>query len=243
MALADNTNSTLQIIDPNQTTTLTLNDLMALPKTTVNAALFCYGKLVTSGDWSGVKISDLLSQVGVTSDVGSINFLASDGYTAAISIETAMRSDVIIAYALDGNSLTENLRLVIPGANGNLWIAMITALTLSATKISNDGSKDMGTTATNQYEYHGLTNATEQTSPSQPQAQATMPPENKPTIAPTATPANTTQTQPNQKATNQNSGLQSSSSPVEYVYLGLLGAAVAVFVVGFAVYRHKLIKV
>lgn len=102
-----------------------------MPQTTVQADLYCYGALVASGQWTGVKLSDLLNQVDADLNARSIIFTAKDGYTMTISIETAMRPDVIMAFEKDESQLIETYRLVIPLANGNMWIAMITYITLS----------------------------------------------------------------------------------------------------------------
>ncbi len=62
-----------------------------------------------------------------------------------------MRPDVIIAYELDGNPLKENLRLVLPGTSGNLWISMIASITLSSTQVSGGESLDAKSIIFNQY--------------------------------------------------------------------------------------------
>ena len=108
---------------------LTLEEIMAMPQTTVNAALYCYGDIVTSGDWTGVQLSLLLEMAEYNENAQSVKFDAEDGYSITILITEALREDVIIAYEKDGQP--ETLRLVIPGANGNLWISMINSLTLS----------------------------------------------------------------------------------------------------------------
>jgi DMSO/TMAO reductase YedYZ molybdopterin-dependent catalytic subunit len=113
------------------TLNLTLDDLAAMPKTTVNAILACYGQFVVSGDWTGVRLGLLLEQAGYNQGAESVDFYAQDGYQTNLPIETAMRQDVIVAYEKDGQPLTETLRLVIPGANGNLWIALITSISVS----------------------------------------------------------------------------------------------------------------
>ena len=109
--------------------TYTYDQLLAMPETNVAAAEYCYGGLVTSGTWGGVSLSYLLQQAGVDPTVASVDFLAADGY-AVIHQQEAMQSDVIIAYELGGMSLGETLRLVVPDENGNMWIAMITSITL-----------------------------------------------------------------------------------------------------------------
>lgn len=119
----------LQIIgEVNHPISLTLEELIAMPQTTVNAPLYCYDELVTSGDWTGVQLSFLLEMAEYNENAQSIQFDAEDGYSITILITEALREDVIIAYEKDDQP--ETLRLVIPGANGNLWISMINRLTL-----------------------------------------------------------------------------------------------------------------
>jgi len=113
----------------NHPISLTLHELIEMPQTTVNASLYCYGDLVTSGDWTGVQLSLLLEMAEYNENAQSIQFYAEDGYSITILITEALREDVIIAYDKDGQPIA--LRLVIPGANGNLWINMIESLILS----------------------------------------------------------------------------------------------------------------
>ena len=110
----------------------TSSQLLAMPKTIVNAELYCDGALVTYGNWGGVLVSYLLIQAGANaSEVGSIRFAASDGYQVTIPIKLAMDPEIIVAYEMDGQSLVEGLRLIIPGANGASWIAEIVSITVS----------------------------------------------------------------------------------------------------------------
>jgi hypothetical protein len=117
-----------------------LEDLVSMPQTTVNADLYCYGNLVTSGNWIGVKVSYLLEMAEYNEQAISVKFYAEDGYTINVPVEEALRDDVIIAYKKDGQLLPEALRLVIPDTNGNLWISMINQVTLSADVSSSSQS-------------------------------------------------------------------------------------------------------
>ena len=131
------TETALEIIgEVNYPISLTLEELIAMPQTTVNAPLYCYGELVTSGDWTGVQLSFLLEMAEYNENAQSIQFDAEDGYSITILIIEALREDVIIAYEKDGQP--ETLRLVIPGANGNLWISMINRLTLIKDAIATE---------------------------------------------------------------------------------------------------------
>jgi DMSO/TMAO reductase YedYZ molybdopterin-dependent catalytic subunit len=110
---------------------LTMDQLMAMSKTTVEAELYCEGIFVISGNWTGVKLSEILQIAGLTPQAESVVFSATDGYSVTIPLTDAMRDDVIIAYSLNNQILSEETRLVLPGANGASWIAMITSITVT----------------------------------------------------------------------------------------------------------------
>ncbi len=112
-------------------------ELFEMPKTVVYAELYCDGVLTTYGNWSGVLVSYLLAQAQATPEVGSMQFVASDGYRVAIPISLAIQPQIIIAYEKDGQPLIEGLRLIIPDANGASWIASITSITMSTSGADN----------------------------------------------------------------------------------------------------------
>jgi len=103
---------------------VTLQELITLPAISVPAVLFCYNTLVAAGVWTGPQLSLLLEMAEFDNETASVRFYADDGYVVSLTITQAMEEDVIIAYAIDDQPLPE-LRLVIPGENGALWIAMI----------------------------------------------------------------------------------------------------------------------
>jgi DMSO/TMAO reductase YedYZ molybdopterin-dependent catalytic subunit len=55
---------------------------------------------------------------------------ADDGYSTDLTIATAMREDIILAYERDGMPLSEGLRLVVPGKWGYKWISGLTHIEL-----------------------------------------------------------------------------------------------------------------
>ena len=196
-----------------------------MPKTTVNASLLCYSILVADGAWGGIKLSSLLNQAGLDPTVASVRFVATDGYTVSIPIGTAMRDDVIVAYELNGEPLSEGLRLVIPDSNGNIWISMITSITMDLAPINQASSLDTQVTMP---EYKTSPNPTEPpTQQATPQPTAST---SAATVKPTATPTNVTEKQSNQKASTPSTG------PVFYVTVGLVVAIVAA---SFVLYRFK----
>ncbi len=125
--------SNLEIINLTGTSiNLSQEDLQAIPTTTVYAELYCDGSLSTSGNWTGILLSDLLFKVQATPEVSSIQFIASDGYKVSIPIELAMHPQTIIAYQQNGRPLPEGLRLILAGYNGAAWISLITTMTMSS---------------------------------------------------------------------------------------------------------------
>jgi cell division septation protein DedD len=162
-----------------------------------------------------------------------VDLKASDGYVVSLPIATAMRSDVIVAYSLDGAPLGETLRLVVPSANGNIWISSITSIKMNNENILEGISGNPNLTALQQYQ--SSTNTTTQVSPTQPpKTQSTPTPTTNPTTEPTVAPSNATQPQTEQKAPGTNAGFS-----VGTVYWVLAGAAAAVIAVSLAVYRIK----
>ena len=230
----------LQITTPNGTTTaMTYEDLLALPETAVSANLACYGTPIKYGDWQGVKLSDILDTAGFDQTVLSIDFGAQDGYSVSIPIDTAIRQDVIVAYAMNGVPLSETLRLVIPGANGNVWIAMITKISMSNVPLSDSISTPGQALYTqNQYMNRIAANAMNQSSPQQLQP---SPSASNAHSEPTPTP-NSTTTSVAQPSAQKATGQETLNSGFQAIYFVALGFAVTLVAVGFAVYRHRRLK-
>lgn len=112
---------------------LTLDDLRAMERTTEYVELYCvdYPTVpVEKGDWTGVRLGLLLEQAGVSPEAVKIAFYADDDYSTDLTLTTAMREDVIVAYERDGVPLDEKLRLVLPGKWGYKWISRLTHIEL-----------------------------------------------------------------------------------------------------------------
>jgi len=118
--------------------------LFDMPKTTVDADLYCDGAIVTSGNWTGIRLSYLLTLTHATPEVNSLQFSASDGYKVNIPYEIAIQPQIIIAYEKDGQPLFEELRLILPGSNGVSWICLIESITMSTSGANNPEGVSMG---------------------------------------------------------------------------------------------------
>jgi sulfite oxidase len=204
-----------------------------MPKTTVHAELSCYGTPVSSGDWEGVKLSDLLTVVGLDPSATSVDFKAQDGYAVSIPIEMALRPDVIVAYDLNGLPLSETLRLVVPNSNGNIWISMIVQISLS-TQILSDAIAGTPSLSTIQ-QFRPSTDAQitlPSPQPTQLQPSPTSALTNSPaTVGPTVSPTNVTLPQSDQQVSGE---IGSGFSFGNFVWV-LVGVCVVMVVVGFGV--------
>ena len=111
---------------------LTLNELHAMPRTTVYAELYCLpavgssGVLVDHGNWTGVRLGLILEKAGISPQAVKVAFYAEDGFTTDLTVTTAMQGDIVLAYEKDGKPLPEKLRLAVPSMWGYKWIKWLT---------------------------------------------------------------------------------------------------------------------
>ena len=107
---------------------LTFKELVAMPRSTVDAVLFCVDAPKTplaDGNWTGVRLGLILEKAGVSPKAVKVAFYAEDGFTTDLTVKTAMREDIILAYEKDGKSIPEKLRLIVPGKWGYKWISRV----------------------------------------------------------------------------------------------------------------------
>jgi len=112
---------------------LSYSEIFAMPKTTVNAELYCVDNpnfAIAKGNWTGVKLSIILEKAGVKSDAIKVVFRSNDGYNSDLPVTTAMREDIIIAYELNDQPLPEILRLTVPGKWGYKWVSRLAHIEL-----------------------------------------------------------------------------------------------------------------
>jgi len=90
------------------------------------------GDLISTAQWTGVKLSDVLNMAGVQPSADYVVFTAVDGYDVAIPMERAMQEGSLLAYQMNGEPLpTEHgypVRAIIPGLYGMMnckWITDI----------------------------------------------------------------------------------------------------------------------
>jgi DMSO/TMAO reductase YedYZ molybdopterin-dependent catalytic subunit len=137
-------------------TELSVADLKAMPTTELVAGYECSGNsgrifqgLASNGRWTGVRLGDVLTRIGVKPKAREVVFFGADRkeenvifrqqtfgveqqFGRSMSLENAMRPSPLLAYAMNGEPLTKEqgfpLRLVMPGWYGvaNVkWLAEI----------------------------------------------------------------------------------------------------------------------
>ena len=88
--------------------TFTLADLQAMPSTTIVRNFMCVtGWSVPQVEWTGVRLSDLLSAAGVQSGAKAVSFDSYDhADSESLTIDQAHMDDVIVAYRMLGAPVT-----------------------------------------------------------------------------------------------------------------------------------------
>jgi len=88
--------------------TFTLDDLKAMPSTTLVRDFHCVtGWVVPNVHWEGVRLSHILDTVGVSFGAVALSFDSFDGSDSeSLTLEQARMSDVIVAYRMLGGPVT-----------------------------------------------------------------------------------------------------------------------------------------
>ncbi len=92
-----------------RTLDLTFDDLLAIEPIHLTRDFQCVtGWRVRDVAWTGVRLADLLDMAGVRSGASALHFTSFDGlYTESLSVEQALRDDVLVAYRMDDAPLSQ----------------------------------------------------------------------------------------------------------------------------------------
>lgn len=107
---------------------LTLDELKALPATRQYTTLECIsnnvgGPQISTGDWRGVSLRDLVAMAGPQARATWVSFKARDGYVESLPMSLVQSTpEILIAYELNGATLPSQhgypARVLIPGHYG-----------------------------------------------------------------------------------------------------------------------------
>ena len=90
------------------------------------------GELISTAAWKGIRLKDLLEKEQMMASAKYIVFRCYDGYEVGIPLETGLSDGCILAYDMNGGSLTAEhgypIRAIVPGWYGMMnpkWIREI----------------------------------------------------------------------------------------------------------------------
>lgn len=132
---------------------MTIEDVYAFPKHQIEAFIKCAGfpadhriatRNASNAIWAGARLTDILEEVGLSPeasflwfyapDYGSYGRWSADRYLKDLSVERATAGDVLLAYEVNGESLSAEhgfpLRVLVPGyygTNSVKWLCRIDA--------------------------------------------------------------------------------------------------------------------
>ncbi|MGH2537307.1 MAG: molybdopterin-dependent oxidoreductase [Candidatus Promineifilaceae bacterium] len=119
---------------------LSLDDLMAYPAVTMPITLSCIsnrvgGDLIGASYWTGVRLSEVLSDLRMRSDARELFIESADGFFESVAMEDMQDPRTILVYGMNGETLPVEhgfpLRIYIPNRYGMKqpkWIVKMTAI-------------------------------------------------------------------------------------------------------------------
>ncbi len=119
---------------------LTLSDLMAYPQVTQSITLSCIsnrigGELIGTSNWTGVRLRDVLQDLGLRPEAQELFVEAADGFFESVAMEDLMDPRTLLVYGMNEETLPVEhgfpLRIYIPNRYGMKqpkWITRIEAI-------------------------------------------------------------------------------------------------------------------
>jgi DMSO/TMAO reductase YedYZ molybdopterin-dependent catalytic subunit len=119
---------------------LTLSDILAYPAMTQPITLSCIsnpvgGDLIGTSNWTGVRLRDLLKDLGLRPEAKELAIKAADGFYESVVMEDMLDPRTLLVYGMNGDTLPVEhgfpLRIYIPnhyGMKQPKWIISIEAI-------------------------------------------------------------------------------------------------------------------
>jgi DMSO/TMAO reductase YedYZ molybdopterin-dependent catalytic subunit len=123
-----------------QTPRMTIDDLRAYPAYTQPITLSCIsnsvgGSAISTAHWTGLRLSDLVKELGLKSEANYLHIQAADGFYETVAIEDVVNPETLLVYGMNDRSLPDKhgfpLRIYIPNRYGMKqpkWIERIEAV-------------------------------------------------------------------------------------------------------------------
>ena len=116
---------------------LSYEELKAMPAVEQFTTLVCIsneigGDLISNARWRGVPLAKLLEGARLGEGAKEVAFLAADGYSESLPVDHAMRGEVLVAYEMNGEPLSQKhgfpARLLVPGLYGLKSVKWLTGI-------------------------------------------------------------------------------------------------------------------
>ncbi|UCG00313.1 MAG: molybdopterin-dependent oxidoreductase [Candidatus Heimdallarchaeota archaeon] len=93
------------------------------------ATIRCVEGYSGTAEWRGIRVREILDLAQVKDGAVDVIFRAWDGYSSSLTIEEATKSDVLLAFEMNGETLPVNqgfpVRVVAPGHAGYKWVMWV----------------------------------------------------------------------------------------------------------------------
>lgn len=122
---------TLAVEGVDSVTAFTSGDAAALEVVTLEMTITNKNGESKTNSYTGVKLKDILAAIGVDSVTG-VTVAATDDYSADYTQDLVMADDTILAWAKDGEPLSDNSLQMCPKAGtGNLFVKNVGKIIIS----------------------------------------------------------------------------------------------------------------
>lgn len=106
---------------------MSLHEILSMQPTRLAADLVCPGVFRDAGEWTGVRLGDLLEEAGIKAGAVKVVFRSVDGgYEQSLPLQKAMSEGTLISYRFNGKEFDPRngfpLRLVAKGEPGSVWV-------------------------------------------------------------------------------------------------------------------------
>jgi hypothetical protein len=112
--------------------TFTYSNFTSQQNVTEIAKLECVDGPSARAAWTGVPLKNILSIAGVKSGAVDVVFYGADGYTSSLAWPSEIKSDVLLATGMNGETLPPDqgfpLRVVAPNELGYKWVKWVTRI-------------------------------------------------------------------------------------------------------------------
>jgi len=109
--------------------TLSYDSMLKYPPVSQVVLLICAGAFVDNAEWTGVALTDILSEAKIKDDASYLIIHGLDGYEQVLDLQDIKSGGVLLAYKVNGQILPKEhgypVRLVVPGEYGFYWVKWV----------------------------------------------------------------------------------------------------------------------